>query len=56
VWVIPRLLFQIALAVAGMFGIRPVGRGFLERVGRDQIADPGPAQEAFGYCPRGFEP
>lgn len=56
VWVIPRILFQIALAVAGMVGIRPVGSGFLARVSRDQIAELEPARKAFEYQPRGFEP
>jgi nucleoside-diphosphate-sugar epimerase len=56
VWVVPRSLFRAALVVAGVAGLRRPGRGFLERVARDQIAESGPARDAFGYRPRGFEP
>jgi nucleoside-diphosphate-sugar epimerase len=56
VWSIPQWLFRFALAVAGTIGIRPVGPGFMERLGLDQIAEIGPASEAFGYRPRDFQP
>jgi len=54
--VVPRALFRSLLALVGLAGIRPVGPGFLERVGRDQVADGSTAGKALGYRPRGFEP
>jgi nucleoside-diphosphate-sugar epimerase len=56
VLVIPRVLFKIALAVARMAGVRAVGSGFIARISRDQVAELEPAEQAFGYRPRGFEP
>ena len=45
-----------ALGVRLLGGGRGLGRGFLARLGQDQVYDGGPARDALGHAPRGFRP
>ncbi len=57
IWRLPGWLFGALVTVAGGIGALPVSsRGFLARLGRDQVADAGPVQSALGLPLRGFEP
>ena len=53
---LPGIVFKLLLSAAAMLGRAPVNRGLLVRLNRDQLADAGAARQAFGYCPRRFEP
>ncbi|MBP8098633.1 MAG: nucleoside-diphosphate sugar epimerase [Arenimonas sp.] len=53
---LPTPLFKAGLGLAGLLRRAPIKPGLLARLERDQLADAGPAREAFGYSPRGFEP
>ena len=53
---LPGPLFALAGSVARMAGRGGGLRGWLWRVGRDQLADRAGAGAAFGYSPRGFQP
>jgi nucleoside-diphosphate-sugar epimerase len=52
----PTWLFQIGVRIAALVGRAPFSEGLLDRLMRDQVADSGPAERAFGYRPRRFEP
>jgi nucleoside-diphosphate-sugar epimerase len=52
---VPSLLARAGAASAGLLG-RAGAKGWLWRAARDQVANPAPAQAAFGYAPRRFEP
>jgi uncharacterized protein YbjT (DUF2867 family) len=57
IWRLPGWLFRPAVSLAGGIGALPVSsRGFLARLGRDQVADAGPVQTALGLQLRGFQP
>ncbi|MBP8080972.1 MAG: nucleoside-diphosphate sugar epimerase [Arenimonas sp.] len=53
---LPTPLFKAGLGLAGLLRRAPIKPGLLARLEQDQLADAGPAREAFGYSPRGFEP
>lgn len=53
---VPAPLFRAGVGLAGLLGRAPANAGLLARLGRDQLADPEPARQAFGYEPRRFEP
>jgi nucleoside-diphosphate-sugar epimerase len=56
-WRVPAWLFRIGLALAGSRLPPAVSApGFLGRLNRDQVFDPGPAQRLLGRTLRGFEP
>jgi nucleoside-diphosphate-sugar epimerase len=50
---LPPACFRLAFALGGR---GDAGKAWLWRAGRDQVADAAPAQEAFGFRPRSFEP
>jgi hypothetical protein len=43
-----------ALRIGGLLGA--AGEGVLARLDQDLAYDAGPAREALGYAPRGFQP
>ena len=53
---LPNWVFRLGFAGARILGRRAAGLGLLERLRRDQTADFSPAQAAFGYAPRRFDP
>jgi len=57
VWRVPAGVFRLAVAAAGAFGRVPVSaRGFLARLGQDQVADAGVVESALGLRLRPFQP
>jgi nucleoside-diphosphate-sugar epimerase len=57
IWRVPAPLFRLGLALAGR-RLPPAvsGPGFLGRLNRDQVFDPGPAQRLIGRALQGFDP
>lgn len=53
---LPTGLFSVGLRAAALLRRAPISRGLLARLELDQLADVGPARQAFGYRPRQFEP
>jgi nucleoside-diphosphate-sugar epimerase len=57
IWRVPGWLFRGLAALAVRLGVVPFSLGgFLARLRRDQIADPGPVEAALGLELRGFRP
>ena len=56
VCLLPGWLFAALASAARVLRVRPVGKGALARLGRDQVADAALAAAAFGYLPRRFDP
>ena len=56
-WRVPTWLFRLGLRFAGA-RVPPAvsAAGFVGRLNRDQVFDPGPAERLLGRAPRGFEP
>ena len=54
--ILPGGLFRAGLGLLSSFGYQRVSAGFVERSGRDQVADGGAARAAFGFRPRSFDP
>ncbi len=56
-WHVPEWLFRFAVTIAGGIGLSRVSsRGFLARLGGDQVADRQPVENALGLQLRAFEP
>ena len=53
---LPPFLFALATWLVELSGRPAPGRGARARVALDQLADPGPARNAFGYDPGRFRP
>ena len=53
---LPTPLFNLARWLAGRTGVAGGSAGELDRLSRDQLADPTEAQAAFGWAPRQFVP
>jgi nucleoside-diphosphate-sugar epimerase len=53
---LPPFVFALASSLVELSGRPAPGRGTRVRVALDQLADPGPARNAFGYDPGRFRP
>ncbi len=53
---LPEAAFRAGIGLAAWSGRGAGARGWLWRAARDQLADAGPARQAFGYAARGFLP
>jgi nucleoside-diphosphate-sugar epimerase len=56
VLVLPGPMFALAAALARRLGVHDAGAAVLARMRQDLVFDPGPARQALGWQPRGFQP
>lgn len=52
---LPAVFFRLGLTMTRFFAPAAINRGLLQRLRNDQVADPTPAIQAFGYRPRRFD-